>query len=160
VSEPMVYQWRGGTRVFNQVDAQVAGERLEAVRIRNNGQLSTRAVLEDARDDESPLHPAFEWSDAVAAEKHREHQARLLIGSIVVVLPDRQDKPPTRAFVNVTTDEQHYTSVGAAMGDTEMRAQVLAQAMRELVRWRARYRELEVLAAVFALIDEKAAAEG
>lgn len=41
--------------------------RLEDLR-RRDGLLQPAAVVEDARDESSPLHPLFEWDDRKAAE--------------------------------------------------------------------------------------------
>lgn len=43
------------------------------------GVIEVTAVVDAARDPESPLHSAFEWDDSIAAEAHRRTQARGLI---------------------------------------------------------------------------------
>lgn len=145
----MVYRFRNAG-AFPGLDAQIAGERLEQIRTRANGILSPLGVLDDARDETSPLHAAFEWDDHAAAEKHRERQAEQLIEAIVVTgEPERQATP---AFVTVS-EGPRFTSVEEAKSDAQIREHVLAQAMRELVRLRTRYRQLEELSAIFALID-------
>lgn len=150
------YKWKPYAHV--KIDAQAAGEVLEAARIRNNGQLTPRAVVEEAKPDDSPLHDHFEWRDDVAAQKYREDQAAYLIRMIAMEVEEA--KEPVRAFVNVRMgDSQAYTSTVVAMADPDLRAQVLAQAMRELVSWRQRYSELEQLAEVFALVDQKVSAQ-
>lgn len=152
----MVYEWRRGLET-TRVPAQVAGERFESLRVKNNGQLTPRAVVQDARPAGSVLHPLFEWDDAVAAEKHREQQARTLIGAVVVKLPQqRAEASPVRAFVNVRTEDegQRYTSTVQALSDDGLRRQVLERAWRELQTWQARYRELSELSDLFATIDQ------
>ena len=67
------------------VDAQTAGSELDRIR-RRDGTLRPDVVVDEARPEEAPLHPAFEWSDPVAAEQWREHQASTLI-KIVRVVP-------------------------------------------------------------------------
>ena len=52
----------------------VVAERLSGI-YRDNSDLNERAVLEDARSDDSSLHGYFEWDDGVAAEAHRLTQA-------------------------------------------------------------------------------------
>lgn len=155
----MVYQWKRGARV--SIDAQVAGERLDAIREANGGALTPAAVVSDARAATSPLHPAFEWNDAAAADKYRETQAAYLIRSVVVVVRETEEKPPSevRAFVSVVQhenddDERSYTHVEVAMRDPSMRAQLLARAYAELQSWRKRYADLEEFASVYSMIDE------
>lgn len=150
----MVYRWKDAASV--KVDAQAAGEELERLRIRANGRLDSRDVVEAARAADSPLHPAFEWNDAKAAERWRHEQAGYMIRSIEVVV-DRPDgeAAPIRAFVSVKRDEDRsYTSVAHAMSDADLRAQVIADALKELVAWRDRHAELTELAAVFVAIDQ------
>jgi hypothetical protein len=46
------------------------------------GKLSPIAVIEAAREPDSPLHGYFEWDDSKAAEQYRLDQARCLIRSV------------------------------------------------------------------------------
>ncbi len=149
-----VYRWKPGSTA--KVDAQVVGETLEALRVRQNGRLESEDVLDVARDPTSPLHPHFEWDDSIAAEAHRLDQARYLIRSIEVEV-EKADAPPVpiRAFVSVQRDaDRSYTSTAHALSQPDLRAQVLAQAWRELEAWRNRHAELVEFARVFATIDE------
>lgn len=149
----IVYQFRSGQRGFG-VEAQVAGEELERLGAGNLGALRPAAVVDAARRPDSPLHPAFEWDDGIAAEAHRRQQARQLIGAIVTTVPESQSSEPVRAFVNVRQDEaQSYVPIRVAMSDEALRAEVLAQATRELVAWRTRHREMTELANLFVQID-------
>lgn len=151
------YVWRAGTAMLASIDAQLAGERLEQVRVASNGHLTPAAVVDDARSLESPLHKAFQWDDEKAAIAHRLDQARYLISRIAVkVTPESGgDERTVRAFVNVSDNSgRGYTSIAHAMGDDEMRKQVLQKAWQELQGWQQRYREYEELQAVFAVINE------
>ena len=77
------FEFKENSIKFN-VDAQIAGEALEAIKSNNNGQATPDDVIGVARDETNPLHEVFDWDDASAARKQRLHIARLLIGSIVV----------------------------------------------------------------------------
>lgn len=152
----MVYQWKPGSHV--KIDAQAAGEEMEAIRVRNNGRLDTGAVVEAAKDDASPLHDHFEWDDQLAAGAWRNEQAGHLIRCITVTL-DKQngESAPIRAFVSVKRDEDRsYTSVQHAMTDAELRAQVVQAAWAELQAWRQRHAELIEFSKVFAVIETEA----
>lgn len=149
----MVYKWKPGARV--KLDAQVVGEQLEAIRVRSGGELTARMVLEEARNEASPLHDGFEWDDEVAAEQWREGQARHMITTITVVpVADKAGAAPVRAFVSVVRDERRsFTSITHAMSDDELRRQVLAQAWEELRGWQDRYKEYQELAGIFTVIE-------
>jgi len=73
------------------IDAQTAGSELDRIR-RRDGTIRPAAVVDEARPEEAPLHPAFEWNDPVAAEQWREHQARTLI-RVVRVVPAAPQEP-------------------------------------------------------------------
>lgn len=150
----MIYQWKSEARL--KIDPQVAGEELERIRTWDNGRLDAKSVVEVSRDPGAPLHPAFEWDDAKAAEGFRVEQAKYMIRMIVVSPePEKEEAKPIRAFVSVVRDEDRsYTSVSHAMADPELRRQVLLTALRELEAWRDRYAELVELANVFAVIEE------
>jgi hypothetical protein len=160
----MIYAWKPGTAIA-ALDAQTAGERLEAIRVTHGGFLTPAQVVADARTDDSPLHPVFEWVDARAAERWREEQASYLIRHITVVV-ERQgaedDSPPifARAFVSVQFDDpegdeptQAYTAISVALQDGAMREQVVQRAYSELQAWRRRYADLKELAQVFEALD-------
>jgi hypothetical protein len=73
------------------VDAQTAGSELDRIR-RRDGTIVPAVVVDEARPEEAPLHPAFEWRDPVAAEQWREHQAATLI-KVVRVVPSAPVEP-------------------------------------------------------------------
>ena len=147
----MVYEWKEASYIT--IDAAAAGEFLEALKTRHNGHLSPRAVVEAARPADSPIHAHFEWDDGVAAERYRQDQAGHMLRCLIVRLPEHEAKP-MRAYVNVAiAQDRSYVTTQDAMGDPELRAQVLAAAMRELVSFHSRYKELRELAEVFAAID-------
>ena len=122
----------------------------------NNGNLTPRSVVDDARPEDAVLHPCFEWDDGVAAGKYREDQARYIIRGVVAQMPEAgEDAAPVRAFVSVVqNDQQSYTSTAHAMSDADLRQQVLQRAWSELQDWRDRYKDYKELAAVFTAIDD------
>lgn len=149
----MIYQWKQQAVV--PVEAQIAGDHLEALRIRNNGHLTPRAVVAAARPKRSPLHPAFEWDDQKAAESFREDQARYVLRQITVVVEGNDEPKAVRAFLNVSEDhETHYTSRAVVLSDAELRKQVLHRAWLELRAFREKYREYQELADVHNAIDQ------
>lgn len=148
------YGWKAGYRP--RVDAQVAGEAVEALCVRNAGRLTAGLVVDEARPDEHPLHPAFEWDDAVAAEEHRKDQARKLLHSLVVTVADsgRIESAPQRAFVHVSDGDSYYTTLAAVLDDREKYENVLASARREFEAFRAKYHTLVELRPIFDAADD------
>ena len=90
------FTWRDGYRA-NGVDATEAAEVLKEIASRD-GSIQTQAVVDEARPKESPIHPAFEWRDKVAANEYRKNQARNLVRSVRVI-----DAPADKKeVINVT----------------------------------------------------------
>jgi hypothetical protein len=149
----MIYKFRDGAHLTG--DAQKVGERLAALEA--SGRLTAKAVVQEARSDDSPLHPLFEWDDAKAADKYRIAHAGHVIRCVTVVLDQQQSEEPKtiRAFVPITQGDEsrQYVDTVRALSDTEMRRQVLAQAHAELGAVARKYRELKELADVVNAID-------
>lgn len=150
------YELRDGFRV--PVKGEVVGKRIEALKRANGGAVRPRQVVDDARPEDAPLHPCFEWDDAVAAELHRDEQARYLIRSYSIITenPNGEDTTVAIANVCVTTedDERCYVSSARAMDDDELRQQVIDEAERLLVGVARRYEGIPGLRELFrAAVD-------
>lgn len=153
-----VYKWGNGGGFG--IPAQVAGERIDLIREQHGGRITPESVVEDASDENSPLHPAFCWDNDDAARKYRLWQARKLIACVTVTIEAAPQAGPTRAFVSVRLNddkEPSYTTIEHAMGDDGLRDQLLNEAMREAKQWRRRYSQLKELEPVFAAVDAVAA---
>lgn len=152
------YQWATGYPAPKGISAKLAGSELERIRRVNKGALRAEAVVEASRPKDAPLHRCFEWRDGKAAEMYRATQARDLIRSVIVIEQDdggRKVIVPVRAFVHVRTVKNgpHYTTTAQALGDAELRAQLLDNALGEIRGWRQRYERLKELAAIHEAID-------
>lgn len=154
----MVYQRKySWGRKHHGVNAQVAGETMEMIEERD-GQVTKEALLEEARPEDSPMHPAFEWDDGIAAEKYRLSQARHIINDIVVTIEKTGEDEQTKApgFVNVVLGKENnakYRNVEVAINDNEMKNALLKNAMWELRQFEKKYRMLKELSGVFNEIN-------
>lgn len=166
-----VFQFRDGCHLRG--NAQEVGERLESIKSKSKT-LTPALVLSDARNIRSPLHGYFEWDDTAASEKYRLDQAGHLVRSVVVtfeevdVAPVRQiqlesipamptaEPRPVRAFLPITSQagERSYVSTQDAMGDPDMRKQVLQRAHAEMTALGKKYRELQELSGVFDALEK------
>ena len=148
----MEYRWKPGSRVV--IKAQVAGEEIERIREACGDNLKPANVVKAARKRRSPIHDAFEWDDATAAQERREDQARYMLRSLTVIIEESPESGPTRAFVTIEIDDsERYMAIGTVLMSSDLRAQLLTRAKRELIAWQRRYAELHELAAVFAAIE-------
>lgn len=143
----MIYAFRKG--FTHKVDPNVAGEVCEG--LRNQGKLTAEELVNVSRPEDAPLHGEFEWNDTVAGENWRKHQARCLIGSLIVVTPETNKE--VRKYHITTTDSRRYESYEVIMQSVEGRDLLLREAMRELSAFKKKYAHLSELAKVFDAID-------
>jgi hypothetical protein len=120
---------RRGARVRG-VPPDVLAHELAALNRR--GQLSASGVLDAARDEESPLHPAFEWDDDEAAEQFRLIQARALIRAVQIVKPGQAPRSVYVHVARVDAGEGDYQALDAIVSRPDAYALALAQAQRRL----------------------------
>ena len=130
---------------FKHVSPDVAGPELARIADRD-GSLSPVVVVNEARPDDAPLHPAFEWQDEVAAEEWRRHQARNLIAAVQVI--ETEGEPPRMAYVSVAADDgaRTYQPARVVASDDDMLARALAEARHYLAQAEARLAEVERIA--------------
>ena len=143
------FVWTARCKV--SIDPQVAGLALK--KMAKRGELTAAAVVDAARPDGAPLHEAFEWDDAIAAEKHRAEQARLILRSIRIVGGD--DQEPERVYWHVATETvDAYVTTARVREEDELRAALLSECVRTLMSARKKYAELVEMAEVWTVIDQ------
>ncbi len=158
----MKIAWKNGTQ--HKVDAAEAHKAIEIVRKRNGGEASAEAVVAAAKAKRNPLHPEFVWDDGKAADEYRLGQARHLVAHLVVIREEIATDRPQRVYEVIKQPQDPekgrqrakyaYRSTDDIMRDPDMRAELLGRALRELIGFRARYRDLQELAVVLRSIDE------
>ena len=151
------YRARKGAR-FNDRDAEIIG--LEFDRLGTD--CTADDVVAAAKGRSSPLHPYFVWDDTEAARKYRLEQARYYLRCVEIVIVREGTETQTRAWhhVSIVRDSKparayvHTLEIGS---DSALSEQVIANALRELRGWKARYAEYQaVFGDVFAAIDKAA----
>lgn len=143
------YAFKDGA--IHKVSPQVAGTVLSAMA--DEGRLTAKNVVEEARPEDSPLHPEFEWDDRIAAELWREKQAQLLIAHVIIVPDESPKQEPTRAF-QITVEPHKYEHIDIVMRDKTKRNVLLENAKNELIAFKKKYANLTELASVFDAIDQ------
>lgn len=141
-----------------RVDPEVAGRRLDEIAKDRNGELTPELVLEDAEREESPLHNCFDWDNDKAGSKWRLHQARQLIGSIVVEVVIKETEN-IRAFVNINypdSKERHYVNIIDAANDEYKMKLIIDDARKQLRSWTQRFKIYQQLREVAMKIEELA----
>lgn len=134
-------------------DAQIIGVFIEEISL--NGKITPRDLVIAAKPKKSPIHKFFDWNDSSAAEKWRIHQARMIIGNLVVEIEEDQD---VKAFFNYTVDENEekersYYSFDAAKANENIWNSVIESSLKELEHWQAKYKLYKELKSVYLAIE-------
>jgi hypothetical protein len=141
------------------VPAQVAGEELSRIE-QEYGCVRPKDVVNESREEEAPLHPAFEWDDEIAGELYRCDQAgRLLRCTYVVGESEEGKRAVTPAYLSVVVPEdgeRGYVSTPRVMADDQMREFALKDVMAQLRGLANRNRHLHELAGVWEAIEAAA----
>ena len=148
-----VFKAKAGSK-FNNSQAQVIGERLT-----EKGMFKPEEVVTDATDEDSPLHPFFEWDDTEAARQHRISQARRMVASVQIVIKGPHEKERTRAVQSIDIKiedkmQRRYIPMAVVVNSPEMADQVVDRALCELRGWKKRYEQYaELFTPVLQAID-------
>lgn len=138
------YVYREGARVPG-VKPEVAARELAHIR-KTHGKAAS-AVVDAARPDDAPLHPAFEWDDSLAGEQFRLIQARNLIRAIQVI---RDDQPARSVYAYVPAakgeGEGEYEQIEVLAQQVDRFTLALADAMKFLRSAQDRVEELRTAA--------------
>lgn len=140
------------------VDATSAYAELERIRKLHGGVLEASDAVKASRNPKSVLHPVFEWNDRVAADLHREDQARQLIRNVCVTMTGEMDRGAAEpVYIHVTAavgpDVPGYCPIAMVMSDADLRARAVADAMAQLEGWERRHAWLSELGAVFEALE-------
>lgn len=164
------YAWRSGYSY--RVPASTVGSVLEKIE-KEQGQVTSEALLDYSRDENAETHELFEWNDSVAAEKYRLTQAGKVITQLEVSVtyeepeheeinveltrsPQQVPRYTYSAYVNInkraTGSTASYVNTERAMSDKTTRNQVLENALQELRTFRRKYQTCRELTDVFNAI--------
>jgi len=144
------YIYRAGFHC--KVPAQVAGEEIEKIR-KKYANIKTVDVVDAARPKKAPLHPAFNWDDANAAELYRLFQARVLIRKIRVISPEDNAGPGPvihkPAFIHVRRDGEktgYYQTPDVIVAHLDEFQLAMSEAIQKLTSAKQAVDELEMIA--------------
>lgn len=110
-------------------------------------------IVEAARNESSELHKCFEWDDSVAAEKYREHQARMVITQLVVRTETTDNTPVSVRVISSASERNSYVPTKMLIRSEPEYADLLERAKRELRAFQQKYVAVVELQDIFAMID-------
>lgn len=137
------YRWRSGARTGG-VKPDVAYVEFERIRA-EEGRIAPSVVVDAARDEDNPLHPAFEWDDAVAGDEYRLIQARQLIRSLVI---RKAEQEPRTIYVHISAakGEGGYQPIDVVVERPELYALAYAELAQSVASADAALTELRAAA--------------
>jgi hypothetical protein len=97
---------------------------------KKHGRIDTDTIVAASKPKRAPLHNAFEWDDAVAADEHRKWQARQIARSVDVTDEDTGEREPL--VVHIHNEDPHYQITTVAV-ETEEEWVVVLQSARKAV---------------------------
>ena len=137
------YSW---SRHFG-VPAQTFGEFYYGLKKRTPEEL-----VKAARSSRSPVHKLFEWDDRRAAVEHRLLQARVMVNSLQVeIITPKGKQEQVMAFIRSSDRGQHVATLEAS---NEELTEAMQECWRDMLAFRARYKNLQVASSIVAAINE------
>jgi hypothetical protein len=148
-----VFEWRNSP-VDLKINPEVAFNELERIRADHGGELIPKTVVLESKPVTAPLHPVFEWRNAVAADRYREWQARNVIKAVrIVVIDETGEKVSEPAFVSVRVVAEdgklsrYYQQTDVAITRPDEWMSAIAQAQLKLNAAEQAIKDLQRIAA-------------
>jgi hypothetical protein len=122
---------------------EAIGAELKKIIAKHGGIITPDQLVEAATPISHPLHEYFTWDDTEAAHRFRIMEARTIL-RVAVEYTDH-DHEPIRVTAHLSSDDTGYRLLSTILSDTEMRAQLIADAGRDVDAFKRRYRTLAEL---------------
>jgi hypothetical protein len=128
-------------------DPRAVRKTLEEIRQAHpEGLLVMDAVVEAARDESSPLHAYFNWNIEEAAYQHWLNQARTLVRTIEVIMPDDPEETLIPRYVSLSSDRKRvgggYRDVSQVFSNKELLEELENTAKKDVEAVLRRYQML------------------
>jgi len=138
---------------MNARNKQQIEERIQEI-ADQKGNLTPDALIEDAKDPDSPLHNEFEWDDAKAAMEARRETARRLIRSVRVVVRTETHTVAVPRYVRTPEAperQQSYSEAASLRNDYD---RAMSSFSYEVERAEAAIRRAQTVAYALGLQDD------
>jgi len=121
--------------------------------------LKSQIIVDEAREENNPIHECFEWDDCKASELYRRYQAINLINHIVIIDIKDGEENEVPFLVNVKivdSDEEDrgYISFEELIKDELLYTQYLNGLIQELITLKAKIKNFEELMGIYKEIDK------
>lgn len=154
-----VFKAKLGAR-FSKNKVQAYGEELERIKAKHKVKmLKSQTIVDEAKDENSPIHKYFEWDDSKASELYRRQQAVNLINHIVIVeIKDGEEKEVpfliNVKIVDADEEDRGYITFEELIEDELLYDQYLNGLIQELITLRAKIKNFKELRSVYMEIGK------
>lgn len=132
--------WSAVGRSLYSADAQKVAEEILSI----GEEATPRQIVDKAADSTTELHKCFTWDDKKAADNWRLHQARSVVGCLVISrTEDQADKPEIRFFHK--NDGGGYKPAERIFRQADEYEKLLQCAYSELTTFKRKYANLQEL---------------
>jgi len=145
---------------FKKSRVQDYGEEIERIKAKHKTRmLKSQIIVDEAREENSPIHECFEWDDSKASELYRRQQAVNLINHIVTINVTDGEEKEVPFLVNVKivdSDEgdRGYVSFEELVEDELLYTQYLNGLIQELIALKAKIKNFKELGGIYKEIDK------
>lgn len=144
----IVGEWIPQSGFQGKADAHKVAQEVESIGYNNaNDEFNTQEMVDFARNNpSSELHKLFEWNDTIAAEAHRNQQARDILRYLkITIIKQEEDEPlkePTllRYFVNTGKRDGSYKKTEIVFQNVSEADRVMEQMRRDAENFINRYK--------------------
>lgn len=119
-----------------------------------DGLLKPEAVIEAAESPTHPLHSRFEWDDSRAAQLYRIQQARHIIASFEIEIPQLEVKVRALTSLDVDRTTGGYRWTLDTLERPDLREELIRTALKELTYLQNKYKHLQELHDIWEKISE------
>ncbi len=120
------------------------------------GLLRPEALVQAAESPNHPLHSRFVWDDSEAARLYRIQQAREVIRSYTIDIPETKIKVRALTSLDVDRVTGGYRWTLEVVERPDLREEMIKTALRELKSIENKYHHLEELSTIWSTIEDKA----
>lgn len=147
---------------FDDKGAQRYGEALEELERRLGRAPDADDIWQAARNENSPLHDAFQWDVKKAAIQYWRVQARHIASHVEVFVSIKNEAVPMRAYYAVKShpeEPRRYVSTDRISESPYMREQLIQLALKEADSWSKKYNDFKefkpIHRAIRSVMDSK-----
>lgn len=119
------------------------------------GLLRPDALVQAAESPDHPLHSRFVWDDSEAARLYRIQQAREIIRSFTIRVPETKVRVRALTSLDIDRVTGGYRWTLEVVERPDLREEMIRTALHELKNIENKYRHLEELSSIWQSIEDK-----